>query len=403
MTKSPLIFIIAGEASGDLLGGDLMASLKSLQEVRFAGIGGQRMQEQGLQSLFPMEELSIMGVWGIIKKLPHLLGRISYTVEKIQKLKPDVVITIDAPEFSFRVMKRLHNLPDRPKLIHYVAPTVWAWRPGRAKKIASFLDQLLCLYPFEPPMFEKHGLKSIFVGHPIGKNDNILEFERNPNLLCVLPGSRKSEVQRLLPIFGETVALLKRDKPDIEVVIPTLPSLMEMIKGGTSGWEVKTTIIMDADEQKKAFAQSYVALAKSGTVALQLTAARLPFVIAYKVNRINEWMGRLLINTPWACMVNIIMAFHKYGKDFVLNKESTKLEPKPWIPEFIQENCTSGKLAPAIKTLFLSLEERDRQLKAMDEVMTLLKAPPDAAAKAVLGNASSITSPPVGAQRVGEG
>ena len=170
MSHSPLIFLIAGEASGDQLGADLMTSLKKMEDVRFAGIGGEAMAAQGLQSLFPMEELSLMGFFSILCHLRSLLQRLTYTVAMIQTLKPDVVVTIDAPEFSFRVMERLHKLPQRPRLIHYVAPTVWAWRPGRAKKVVRFLDHLLCLFPFEPPYFEKYGLKTTFVGHPIAKD-----------------------------------------------------------------------------------------------------------------------------------------------------------------------------------------------------------------------------------------
>lgn len=387
MSHAPLIFIIAGESSGDQLGGDLMACLKELQDVRFAGIGGPAMTAQGLTSLFPMGELSLIGVLEILKNLPHLLKRLNYIIATIQDLKPDVVVTIDAPEFSFRVMKRLHKLTERPRLIHYVAPTVWAWRSGRAKKISRFLDHLLCVYPFEPPYFEKYGLKTTFVGHPVTKGTGeayFLKNERDPNLLCVLPGSRRSEVEKLLPIFGDTVKLLKKDLPDLKVVIPTLSPIESLIRQGTQGWPFDVKIVLGDEARKEAFQQSSAALAASGTVALQLSAARLPFAIAYKLEKIEEWPARILIHTPWACMVNILLAFKAFGPDFILTRKAKDLVPKPWIPEFIQQDCMAEKLAPSLLSLLTNEDIRAHQIDAMEEALSSLKAPPQAAAKVIL-------------------
>ncbi len=364
MSQGPLIFLIAGEASGDQLGADLMASLKDLQNVRFAGIGGERMQAQGLQSLFPMEELSIMGIFGILRNLPRLLQRLRLTVSTIIKMKPDVVVTIDAPEFSFRVMKQLHKLSLRPCLIHYVAPTVWAWRPGRARKVAQFLDHLLCLYPFEPPYFEKYGLRSTFVGHPVAE-EAFEKSKRDSNLLCVLPGSRRSEVETLLPIFKEMVALLKKDFCDLKVVVPTLSSVEPLVRQGVENWPCEVQVVVGDDARKDAFQKASVALAASGTVALQLSAACLPFIIAYKIGTISGWLARILIKTPWVCMVNVL-----------LNKQA--------IPELLQENCTPEKLASAVGHLLRGKDARAHQEKAMDEAIALLKAPPERAAKVVL-------------------
>jgi lipid-A-disaccharide synthase len=386
MTKSkPLIFIIAGEASGDQLGVDLMSSLKSIGDFQFAGIGGEGMAKQGLESIFPMEELSIMGLWGIVKDLPNLLGRLSFTVEKIKELKPDVVITIDAPEFSLRVMKRVHKLKERPKLIHYVAPTVWAYSPKRAQKISKFLDHLFCLYPFEPPYFEEYGLQTTFVGHPIAKKDNILEKVRDENLLCVLPGSRRSEIKRLLPIFKETVTVLQSELPDLKVIIPTTEKWNQLVTEGTKDWPVDVEIVIGDQKREQAFQKATAALSKSGTVALQLAAARLPFVIAYKVNKFDEWIARYVftLTTPWACMVNILMAFKTFGPKFRLTREVDKLVPNPWIPEFIQENCTPQKLAPAVLKLLQDKRMRTKQIKTMGEVMNFLSAQTGVAAKAL--------------------
>jgi lipid-A-disaccharide synthase len=362
--KTPLIFLIAGEASGDQLGADLMRSLKALQNVRFVGIGGEAMEAQGLESLFPMKELSLMGFSAIFRHLPNLLKRLRFTVQEIQRLKPDVVVTIDAPEFSFRVMKKLHKLPQRPRLIHYVAPTVWAWRPGRAKAVSQFLDHLFCLYPFEPPYFEKYGLKSTFVGHPVAQIP-FKQTKRDPDLLCVLPGSRASEVKALLPIFGQTVALLQKDFPKLKIVIPTVPAVEGLVQEGTKTWATEVKIVIGDEGRQKAFQNANAALAASGTVTLQLSAARLPFVIAYKVSKVNEWLVRTLVKVKWACMVNIL-----------LGREA--------IPEFLQQNCTPEKLALGIKSLMKNAKTRISQEEAMADAIDLLRAPPDRVAQVVL-------------------
>jgi lipid-A-disaccharide synthase len=444
MPHIPLIFIIAGEPSGDQLGADLMASLKEVQDVRFAGIGGPAMANQGLTSLFPMEELSLMGVLGILKNLPSLLRRLSYTVQTIQHLKPDVVVTIDAQEFSFRIMKRVHKFPQRPRLIHYVAPTVWAYRSGRARKISKIVDRLLCLYPFEPPYFEKYGLKSIFVGHPvvkekvcqkqscfeivkdpsptlqaptsfpseerynIGMNSSLLVEEvaqrmgegyrnaqfaadftidkehRDSNLLCVLPGSRNSEIKTLLPIFRQTVTLIQKEILSLKIIIPTLPSKKKLVEQETKTWPLDVQIVVGDEARQTAFQKAFVALAASGTVALQLSAAGLPFVITYKVDKINEWIGRAILKTPWVCMVNILLAFRTFGAGFVLNRKAKEKVKEPWIPEFLQEECTPENLKGALIKLFEDPEARSRQANAMNEAIALLKAPSPLAAQSIL-------------------
>lgn len=384
MSHIPLIFIIAGEPSGDQLGADLMAHLKSLKEVRFAGIGGPAMTAEGLTSLFPMEELSIMGLVGVLRNLPHLLRRLSYTVQTIQQIKPDVVVTIDAQEFSYHILKRVRKYPQRPRLIHYVAPTVWAYRPGRARKIAAVADRLLCLYPFEVPYFEKHGLKTVFVGHPEAKEKFVIKKERDPNLLCVLPGSRRSEIKALLPIFGETVKLLKKDIPNLRVVIPTLSSMEPLVLQGTQDWPLDAQIVVGDEARQITFQKASVALAASGTIALQLSAAGLPFVIAYKVGKINEWIGRVVLKTPWVCMVNILLAFHTFGAGFVLTRKAKEKIKEPWIPEFLQQDCNPENLKSALIKLFKDPKAQNRQKQAMDEVIDLLKAQPQAAAQAVL-------------------
>lgn len=378
MSSGTLIFLIAGEPSGDRLGADLMASLKRNQDVRFMGIGGDSMKSEGLESLFPMEELSLMGIFSIFRDLPNLLRRLRYTVKTIQGVKPDMVVTIDSPDFSFRVMKRLHKLPSRPKLVHYVAPTVWAWRPGRARKIAQFLDHLLCLYPFEPPLFEKHGLKSTFVGHPIARM-TFKSRKRDPNLLCVLPGSRRSELKMLLPIFRETILLMKKEIPNLKVIIPTLPALKESIKKQIETWPVEVTIVEGEDKRNEAFERAYVGLAASGTVALQLAAARLPFVVAYSLGALSGKIAHLLIKIPYVCMVNILLAFKKKPeesrKDELRISSHKRGVPIFWIPEYIQENCQADKIADGLLSLFKDEKAREEEVKAMAQAVDLLKAP----------------------------
>lgn len=400
MSSGTLIFLIAGEPSGDKLGADLMATLKKNKDVRFMGIGGDSMKAEGLESLFPMEELSLMGIFSILRDLPNLLRRLRYTVKTIQEVKPDMVITIDSPDFSFRVMKRLHKLPSRPKLVHYVAPTVWAWRPGRARKIAQFLDHLLCLYPFEPPLFEKYGLKSTFVGHPIAKM-TFKTCKRDSSLLCVLPGSRRSELKMLLPIFGETIVLMKKEIPDLKVVIPTLPALKESIEKQVKTWPVEVSVVEGEDKRNEAFERAYVGLAASGTVALQLAAARLPFVVAYSLGALSGKIAHFLIKIPYVCMVNILLGFEKLKKSSLrtlpmqgeaihLNEQTEEelsglsrslqdlaITTNGWIPEYIQENCQADKIADGLLSLFKDEKAREEEVKALAQAADLLKAPSD--------------------------
>lgn len=364
MSRVPLIFLIAGEASGDLLGAQLMESLKKHQNVRFAGIGGKAMTAQGLTSLFPMEDLSLLGIGAILRSLPLLLRRLRFTVKTIRALAPDAVITIDAPEFTSRVMKKLRALPQRPRLIHYVAPTVWALRPGRAKITATFLDHLLCLYPFEPPLFEKYGLPTTFVGHPLAQ-DPLLPEPRNPNLLCLLPGSRRSEIKRLLPLFVETFFLLKKKFPDLKAILPTLPHLEPLIRKLFPDLGPDIQIVVGEAEKKKAFSHSYLALAASGTVALQLAQVQLPCIIAYKIDVLSAFLARYLLKTPWVCMINILLR-------------------KPVVPECLQEKCTPSHLSSALTILLMDSRAYRYQQKSMEEAINLLKAPPDTAAKIIL-------------------
>jgi len=258
-TDALLVFMIAGEPSGDVLGARLMAALKQQTQghVQFAGIGGERMIAEGLKTLFPLDELALFGLAELLPRLPNLIRRLSQTTGEIRKLQPDVVVTIDAPDFCFRIAKRLkgQGIP----FVHYVAPTVWAWRPKRARKVAAFLDHLLALLPFEPPYFEKEGLACTFVGHPIvesgaAEGDGV-RFRQShgitsdSRLLAVLPGSRRSEVTRLLPVFKTTLDRLAEQHPGLIAVVPTVPQVRGLVAEHIAEWSVPT-ILVEGDRDK---------------------------------------------------------------------------------------------------------------------------------------------------------
>ncbi len=358
------LFLIAGEPSGDLLGARLMAALKRAADrpIRFLGIGGERMIAEGLEPMFPMAELALFGVVELLPRLPRLIWRLHQTVAAIRAEMPDAVVTIDAPGFNFRVGRRLrqgrHPVRAVP-LIHYVAPTVWAWRPERARKIAQFLDHLLVLLPFEPPWFEREGLAATYVGHSIveggaGRGDATAFRRRHDiapdaRLLVVLPGSRTTELSRLLPDFGGALALLAPRIPGLVAVVPTLPQVAATVRAAAAGWPVRTVVTEGDVEKYDAFAAAEVALAASGTVALELALARLPAVIAYRMNPLTVALYRRLVRTKYANLVNIML-------------------DRPLVPELIQENCRPDRLAAAVAGLLESPAARQAQMDGLAAV-----------------------------------
>ena len=361
MSQPPLIYLIAGEPSGDLLGARLMASLKEKAAdggIEFAGIGGPEMSAQGLNSLFPMSELSVMGVAEILPHLPHFIRRIRQTVVDIKSVRPAVLITIDSPGFCFRVAKKIkgQGIP----LVHYVAPSVWAWRPGRAAKVAKFLDHLLALLPFEPPYFERVGLATTFVGHPVveggaGGGDGPAfrkahRIDAQATILTVLPGSRNSEISRLLPIFGETVSRLCATRPDMRIVVPTVTALRDKVVEATQSWPGRVIIIEGSAEKFDAFAASDLALAASGTVALELAMSGTPAVISYKFNMLTTWLVRLLVKTPYANLINIILG-------------------RQAVPELLLDQCRPDLLCAALDRLLDDEDSRKEQITAANEAL----------------------------------
>lgn len=318
------VFIIAGEPSGDRLGGALMAGLKTLRpDVTFEGIGGPEMEGQGLSSLFPMHELSVMGVLEILPGLRRLLARIDQTAQAVITSRPDVLITIDSPDFCLRVAKRAKaKIPVRT--VHYVAPSVWAWRPKRAAKMAKMIDQVLALLPFEPPYMEAEGMACDFVGHPVAGEPvatpaDIAAFRAahdlgSAPLLTVLPGSRGGEVTRHAPIFGEALRPILADRPDLRLILPTTGPQADRLAGLTADWPQTPLILdprrLDAEaaqaEKRAAFAASDAALAASGTVSLELAAQGTPMTIAYGMNRLTWEIVSRMTRIDTVTLVNLV-------------------------------------------------------------------------------------------------
>ncbi|SFA79330.1 lipid-A-disaccharide synthase [Poseidonocella pacifica] len=379
------VFVVAGEPSGDRLGADLMAGLAQLEEVQFSGVGGTRMEAQGLQSLFPMEELSIMGLAEIIPKYPALRRRLHQTVEAVIAAKPDVLITIDSPEFSLRVAKLVRARSDI-RTVHYVAPSVWAWRPGRAKKMARMIDQVLALLPFEPPYMEAAGMRCDFVGHPVVGDPAATAAERgalraqfdlgDAPLLLVLPGSRRSEISRLMPVFGPTVDRVLAEVPGLRPVIPAAtPAGAAMIREASTGWSVAPALITPdmpdyGAHKRAAFHEARAALAASGTVSLELAAAGTPMVIAYDMNRLSRIILSRMLRINTVTLVNLVSEARV-------------------VPEFIGANCQPDRIAPALLSI---LSDPNVQRLALDLTMDRLgrggEAPGLRAARAVLDGLS---------------
>jgi lipid-A-disaccharide synthase len=359
MTSAPLIFLIAGEPSGDQLGGSLMRNLSALTDgrARFAGIGGEAMTAAGLDSLFPIAELSLMGAAELIPHVPQLIGRIKLTLATIRRLMPAAVVTIDAPAFCLRVGRRIGGL-GFPRL-HYVAPQVWAWRPGRAKEVGRAFDRLLALLPFEPPFFAAHGIDCRFVGHPViesgaGRGDGAAFRARHgialdAPLLCVLPGSRRGEVGRLLPVFGAAATELARRRPGLAAVLPTMPAVAAQVAAGAQTWPLRTVVAHGTSEKIDAFAAADVALAASGTVALELALSRTPSVVAYRLNPLSALAARCLIRVPHVALPNIIAG-------------------RTVMPEMLQADCRPDRLAVALAGLLDDPAARQAQQAAAVQI-----------------------------------
>lgn len=367
------VALVAGEPSGDVLGAGLMRALR--QETRgnvvFSGVGGAQMAEEGLQSRVPMGELAVMGLVEILPRLRVLLRRIDETAKFLMAERPDVVVTIDSPGFGRRVAKRLR--PRSFPLVHYVAPTVWAWRPGRARRMAQLYDHLLVLLPFEPPYFEAVGLPATFVGHPAVETlAAARKFEMaavaagsgfrrrhgiagDRQLLAVLPGSRRGEVARLLPVFREVLVRLKQQGLNLHLVVPTVETVAAVVRDEARSLPYSATVLERTADRYAAMVAADAALAASGTATLELGLAGTPTILAYRVNPLTAAIVRRLITTPYAGLINI-------------------LQQREIMPEFLQENCNADAIAPALHRLLTDPTVRQAQIDGCTAIAAQLGA-----------------------------
>jgi lipid-A-disaccharide synthase len=382
MNDAPIhIMLVAGEPSGDQLGVQLLKALRSLagESTAVSGVGGPRMTREGFVSLFPMEDIAVIGLAGIVWRLPRLLMRIRDCADYAAETRPDAVVLIDAPEFNHRVARRLRRrAPDVPIVI-YVAPQVWASRPRRAEAMRWYVDEVLALLPFEPPVFEKAGLSCTVVGHPViervparGQGASFRArhgIAPDATLLALLPGSRLSEVRRLMPIFREAVARLVHRWPKLVAVVPTVDSVATRVRIEAEDVAARTIILTDEDEKFPAFEAADIALAASGTVSLELALAGTPTVVAYKVDPLTAAIARRVVTVPYLSLVNLIAG-------------------RAVIPELLQEACTGEALAAELDRLLTDGAARDSQRRAATEAIKKLgidgEKPSLRAARAVL-------------------
>lgn len=386
MNQSDLIYVIAGEMSGDLLGARLVNAIRQMsrQPFSFAGVGGAEMQSEGVISLFPMKDLSVMGFSEVLPRLPKLLGRIKQTVADIVARQPRVVITIDSPGFVFRVVQKAKPLCPHTKFIHYVAPQVWAWKPKRAEKVAQLFDGLMCLLPFEPQYFTPYGLRTVFTGHPVIELPGRLSGDRQgffekydlslsnpPTILSLLFGSREGEVDRLGPVFFEAAYRLLREWPNLAVLVPTPPHLWNKLKGIIGSDQ--RFIPVDPQDRFDAFALSGAAIAASGTVGLELAMLGVPHAVAYKFAPLTYMIGKRLVKVPHMHLANILLG-------------------QRVVPEYLQNEASGLYLANAALDLLINRAGcADRQRMAFQQVHELLRGdgggtPAQQAAAFVLGS-----------------
>ncbi len=376
----PLIFLVAGEPSGDQLGAHIMAALRAETggRVRFAGIGGQRMTDEGLDSLFPIDDLAVMGLVEVLPVVFKVYRRVKAAVAAVLRLRPDAVVTIDSPNFTLEISKRLKGRIDAP-LVHVVAPSVWAWKPGRARKMAGYLDHLLALLPFEPPYFERHGLATTVIGHPVveaasGARDPEAFRARHgipaeAPLICVLPGSRRGEVSRIEPAMAGALALLKAKLPGLHALVPTVPTVSELVRARCAAWPVPATLLEGPGERLEAFAAARAAIAASGTVAVELAVAEVPTVVVYRVAPISALLAHFLLKVDHVSIVNLLL-------------------DRAVQPELLQFNCRPEPIARTLEPLMMDETLRAAHLADCREATAMLgrggDPPSRRAARAIL-------------------
>jgi len=379
MTKH--MYFIAGEPSGDQLGGQLIEALKRHEKkLKLSGVGGHLMQEQGVNSLFPISDISVMGLAEILPHIFKIKQRIQETVADILAQDPDVLVTIDSPGFTLRVIKALRKKGFKKPVVHYVAPTVWAWKPKRAKKMAGLVDHLLCLLPFEPPYFEVEGLPTTFVGHSVlnlgiqqakaAPFYDAFNIQKDREVIVTLLGSRKGEILRHAPVFKDVAERLVARHPKAVFVLPTVPHMQELVEEQVRGWNVETHLLTDKVHKYQAYKAASLGLAVSGTVSLELAVSGTPTVVAYKMNPLTYKILRQLVSAKYGSLVNL-------------------LEDQEILPEFVQSKCVPEKIYQKALSLLDNANTRKTQLegckKAIAQLKVHEKTPGDLAANTILG------------------
>ncbi|MBK9082926.1 MAG: lipid-A-disaccharide synthase [Rhizobiales bacterium] len=377
MSGAPNVFIVAGEESGDQLGARLMQALKRLGPVRFAGVGGVAMAQEGLASLFPLRDIAVMGVLPVLKRLPTLLRRIDETARAVIEAAPDVLVIVDSPDFTHRVARKVRAARPAIPIVDYVCPSVWAWRPGRARKMRAYVDHVLCLLPFEPDALRRlEGPPGTYVGHPLVERlgelrpdaDDLAAREAAPPTLLILPGSRGSELERLLPVFRDTLARLRAAHGPLDAALPAVAKHADALRAALADWPDPPRLVLGEAEKFAAFRRARAALAASGTVTFELALARTPTVVAYKVSALEAAIARRLITVPSIVLPNLILGENA-------------------MPEFIQEDCAPAPLATAVAALLADGPARAAQLSAFERIEARMtepgRAPSEVAARIV--------------------
>jgi len=375
------LMLVCGEPSGDLLGGQLMAGLKSTlgDNVTFSGVGGLAMTAQGLKSLYPLDATAVMGLREVVPKIPAILRRVREACDFAIQTRPDAVVCIDSPDFTHRIAQQLKRRDPSIKTINYVAPQVWASRAYRARKMAHYFDMVLALLPFEAPFFEKYGLHSVFVGHPVIERATKIkggaEFRAQHGiapdapLLLALPGSRTSEIRFILPEFREAVARIAKRVHGLVTVLPTVPHVAAKVRAATTDWATPLHIVEGEAEKFAAFDAADVALAASGTVTTEIALARKPMVVGYKVGWLTYMLALPLMNVRYITLINVL-----------LDREA--------VPEFLQSRCNPELLADAVTQLFTDKDAAGHELHDLDKATALLgrggEAPSLRAARAIV-------------------
>jgi lipid-A-disaccharide synthase len=365
------IFLIATEESGDRLGAGLMKVLRQRLggAVKFEGVGGQSMAREGLASLFPIEQLSIMGLAAVAKQLPAILRHIRETATAVTAASPDILVIIDSPDFTHRVARRVRARDPSIPIVDYVSPSVWAWRPGRARAMRAYVDHVLALLPFEPEEYRRlRGPPCSYVGHPLTEQIGLLRpgveeqkrRDAQPPVLLVLPGSRGSEIKHHMAVFGETLGQLAAEGVPFEPVLPTMPHLLDAVRSGVKRWPVQPRVVVGEQEKRAALRIARAALAKSGTVTLELALAGVPMVTAYRVGSVEALVLQRAINVKSVILANLVA-----GENVV--------------PEFLQRDCTPKKLSQALREVLSESPLRQRQLDAfarIEKTMSTGNQPP---------------------------